>query len=193
MKQQFVIRNEKTKSYFWLSRLLGLLNLIGLIILLIQNDGFIKDNWPILIAVVMNAFFLVFVVVKTFIKKPEVVLWYRHIFFLSALVWGYTDYWLIAGLLIVFIFLDYLSHRKLIVTVSDKQIILPRLINQKVSWDELTNLVLKDGLLTIDFKNNTLFQQLVVTPDRHIDEDGFNTFCKNQLAKSQSGKTNDLS
>jgi hypothetical protein len=46
----------------------------------------------------------------------------------------------------------------------------------------LTNIVLKDGLLTIDMENNTLFQLEVDTDHNYPDEKGFNEFC-NQLLK----------
>ncbi len=52
-------------------------------------------------------------------------------------------------------------------------------------WKDVNNVVLKDGLLTIDLKNNTLIQKQVndvVSPEI---EQEFNGFCKEQL----DGKT----
>ena len=48
-------------------------------------------------------------------------------------------------------------------------------------WPDVKNVVLKDGLLTIDLKNNTLIQKQVNDPVEKEIEDEFNEFCKGQL------------
>jgi len=57
-----------------------------------------------------------------------------------------------------------------------------KLLNEKLyTWVEIQNVVLKDGLLTIDFKNNHIFQSPVTTKDVQPDEKSFNQFCRQQL------------
>jgi hypothetical protein len=56
-----------------------------------------------------------------------------------------------------------------------------------VLWSELNNVMLRDGLLTIDFNNNTLIQ--VDTDDEEnadyeVTEDEFNAYCRTQLNKA---------
>jgi hypothetical protein len=53
-----------------------------------------------------------------------------------------------------------------------------------ILWQDVTNAVLKDGLLTIDLKNNTLIQKQVNDPVEKQIEDEFNHFCKQQLTKT---------
>lgn len=53
-----------------------------------------------------------------------------------------------------------------------------------IFWKDVTNVVLKDGLLTIDLKNNTLIQKQVNDPVEKQIEDEFNHFCKEQLTKT---------
>jgi hypothetical protein len=67
---------------------------------------------------------------------------------------------------------------------AGNEIVLNGIRKRRISWAELNNVVLKDGLLTIDFKNNRLFQQEV--DDQEDDEydgseDEFNAFCSQQL------------
>ena len=52
------------------------------------------------------------------------------------------------------------------------------------AWSELQHLVLKDGLLSIDFRNNRLIQLLIETGKTPVDEKSFNEFCRNQLETS---------
>lgn len=47
-------------------------------------------------------------------------------------------------------------------------------------WELLSNIILKDGLLTLDFKNNKILQYEIRQKE---DEDEFNIFCSRHLFK----------
>ena len=55
------------------------------------------------------------------------------------------------------------------------------LIKKKYSWKDIDNVVLKDGLLTIDFKNNKLFQKEIDGEDKEADEEEFNNWVRGKL------------
>lgn len=50
-----------------------------------------------------------------------------------------------------------------------------------VQWDKLNNVVLKDRILTIDFKTDKLMQAEIAAESFEIDEKSFNRFCAEQL------------
>lgn len=52
-------------------------------------------------------------------------------------------------------------------------------------WSDVNNVVLKDGLLTIDFKNNKLIQKPVSEDVTIADEQDFNEFCIKMLTSEQ--------
>ncbi|MES2850077.1 MAG: hypothetical protein V4685_13545 [Bacteroidota bacterium] len=52
--------------------------------------------------------------------------------------------------------------------------------NKKHSWNSFNNLVLKDNLLTLDFKNNKVLQ-LEVEEKENFDEKRFNEFCGTRI------------
>jgi hypothetical protein len=59
---------------------------------------------------------------------------------------------------------------------------------KKYAWSEFSNIMLKDGILTMDFRNNKLFQKETddsIDPEYDGSEDGFNQFCRDQLALSK--------
>lgn len=62
---------------------------------------------------------------------------------------------------------------------------------KRISWSSLNNVVLKEGLLTLDYADNRLFQRETDDlDDEEYDgtEDEFNVFCRRQLKQShQSG------
>lgn len=55
--------------------------------------------------------------------------------------------------------------------------------HRTIHWYELQNVVLKDGVLTIDFKNNKINQSEISTQQSNsFNEAEFNEFCRSQLA-----------
>lgn len=48
-------------------------------------------------------------------------------------------------------------------------------------WNELQNVVMKDGILTVDFHNNTLIQKEIETQASAQTEQEFNEFCLERL------------
>lgn len=89
---------------------------------------------------------------------------------------------ILAGAIVLFwIYLKKREDGEKIV-VSERNIILPGLsADRLIEWNQLSNVIKKHDLLTIDFKNNKLLQVQVINAD-HIDEDEFNEFCQQQLA-----------
>lgn len=53
------------------------------------------------------------------------------------------------------------------------------------AWAELNNVVLKDGLLTVDYKNNKVFQKEIQEAPAYLEKE-FNEFCAEQLKKTRA-------
>ena len=61
-------------------------------------------------------------------------------------------------------------------------ILLNTLIKKKFSWHSLQSVILKGGLLTLDFKDNKLIQKEVLDEDEpDAPEDEFNDYCRSKL------------
>ena len=64
------------------------------------------------------------------------------------------------------------------ITFNSEGIIINKMLSKPVHyWNEFNNIILKDDMLTLDFKNNKLLQLNIVQSDKKIDEEGFNNFC----------------
>ena len=86
---------------------------------------------------------------------------------------------------VIVLFWIYLKRRENgeVIVISETNITLPGLSGDRVvEWNELTNLVKKHDLLTLDFKNNKLLQVEIINGD-DINENEFNQFCSGQLGK----------
>lgn len=95
----------------------------------------------------------------------------------------------------------WLAAAYVIAAVAEKQVKFPREVafdeeevvfntfpRSHYHWSEFSNVVLKDGLLTIDFKNNKLLQKEI---DSHVApqmEKDFNDFCKERIEEKKGEK-----
>lgn len=178
MKQfELVLKNEKEKSYRSVSIILLVLNFIGILILTYLK-GFTK--WGPLIISLIAAFSLF---ASYYFKNKNEKISFSAGFLLFSFAWQTAGYWVISILNLVFSVLNVVALQKPIVRISESQIIYPSFPKRKISWTDLNNLILKDGLLTIDFKNNKLIQQYVADASANISEKEFNEFCSQQLNK----------
>jgi hypothetical protein len=108
-----------------------------------------------------------------------------NISFAYALVlmnWLSWDLYWAAGLTLLPFILYTFATKKFKVIVSGKEIAFPSFPEKKIQWNELQNVVIKDELLTIDFKNNKIIQQ-EIEGDDDFNEKKFNDFCRVQLIK----------
>ena len=64
------------------------------------------------------------------------------------------------------------------INISSKGIFITKMLSKPThDWEEFNNIILKDDMLTLDFKNNKLLQLNVMASDNGIDENSFNNFC----------------
>ena len=63
-----------------------------------------------------------------------------------------------------------------------------KLFKKKVTWDEIDNVILRDGWLTVDFKNNKLLQKQIDSGENEASEEEFNEWVRNR--HNLSGRQN---
>lgn len=107
----------------------------------------------------------------------------RPFFFIIIMGWiSFENYWM-AGITLVFDIFSSITTRKLDVTFTKNQIQYPSFPLKQINWNDVNQVILKDGLLTIDLKSNKLFQQTIDEIKTPVDEKEFNDFCRQQLNK----------
>ncbi len=67
------------------------------------------------------------------------------------------------------------------IAFDETEIVINSFPKKKYLWNELKNVVIKDGLLTLDFNNNKLFQKVIDSEVAPSLEQEFNTFAQQQL------------
>ena len=181
-------------------KLLPVLHLLVALIFIVDlshvPENRIKD-W--IFSAVYFIAFLLLLIAAIFYKRILNNVWghFRLLFLESMLFLGGSVYFwskglslvalshaILAGVLVLFmIYLRRRENGELII-VSISNVILPGITGQRIiEWNELTNVIKRDDLLTLDFKNNRLLQVQILNAD-DISENEFNQFCLQQLNKN---------
>jgi hypothetical protein len=165
------LKNEKIRFYSRFSVLLIC------ILAILYTYIFIADFQPSTISILISTLVggtIVFSLFRPFRFS------YPLCFVFLALAFATMHYYIPAACSLIFALLVFISLRSTIVTVDENQVIWPSFPKKLFSWAELSNVILKDGLLTIDLKDNKLIQQ-PLEMEASIDEKDFNEFCQRQL------------
>ncbi|GEM_PF-5887113 len=173
--------DQRTRFYPLVTFFMLLINTFMFGYLLSRASDDVKGYSLIKIGFILGLVSLVFFTVQRYRKillsyKPEIA------FIIMALTWFFLGaFW--QGLLMLLVaVMGLISSRKQVLLISQEGIQLPGLRTKKIAWADVSNIVIKDAILTIDLKDNRLFQLLLDVNDRsRIKEDEFNAFCRSKL------------
>lgn len=114
-------------------------------------------------------------------KKKE--LHFRNWLFAAGLLWLGMPYfeWMFVPF-VCFALLESQAKYPLEIGFQKDGVVINTLFKKKIPWSALESVLLKDGLLTLDYKDNTLIQKEVLDDeDPDADEDEFNEYCRGKL------------
>lgn len=173
-----ILKKENQKKYNLISWIILFVNAVCLF-LFSASTGF-KNIGP----AIAGAVVILIVILIRYLKSPNEKMAFWFPLFLCSAAWLKINYWWISILDLVFLILGLLAAKDLIIYFSDKEIKYASLFNRVFSWTEISHAILKDDMLTIDFKNNKIIQQQVDEQSSSLNEKEFNDFCNKQLTLS---------
>jgi predicted membrane protein len=181
---EIILKNERSRLYDRLALFIFILNAVGICLVFYLNYSSIsqKDTGQITALALFIFLSVLWGSSRNYIKK------YLFVFasVSTGLYWLLMGFWWI-GLILLLLSLFYtLSKKDYKVKVNSDNISYPSFPKRLINWNELNNAVLKDGLLTIDFKNNRIIQHYIDTRRKMIDQKEFNEFCTQQLKASRT-------
>lgn len=109
---------------------------------------------------------------------------YRYWLLAAAIGWiGTTSVPWVGAFFFLLAFLEYQAKRPLEIGFDQDCVVMNTLIKRRFDWSMFDNVILKDGLLTLDFKDNHLLQREVADDEEEddADEEEFNAFCRERL------------
>lgn len=182
-----ILKNRNHRYIDLMGILLSLISVLFFVYELIYNSSSASLAYPIG-AVAVIAILIWNLVQSSKGKK----VYYSRALLLAALVWMKMPFfqWL-AFVFIALALLEYQAKYSIEIGFSDQEIVFNSLLKKRYQWTQFDNIVLKDGLLTLDFANNRILQREVEDDEEdEADEDEFNAYCRKQLnARPEVGKS----
>ncbi len=108
---------------------------------------------------------------------------FRNWLFVAGIFWIGMPFlqWLVIPFFVM-AFLEIHAKYPLEIGFYPGGVVVNSLFKKKISWEMLQSVILKDGLLTLDFRNNKLFQKEVLDDDDpDATEDEFNEYCRSKI------------
>ncbi len=140
--------------------------------LFFRTDTYFIINIFAALVLLFGAVFIKVLLVKLKGNKMVLLLFSAILLFIATQAITFT---------LILLFYGYLAKflkKQPIILIAENGVTIKKLLsNTTFSWAEFSNIVLKDNLLTLDFKNNKLIQVKVDEKQTTIDEYGFNEFC----------------
>jgi hypothetical protein len=159
----------------------------SLLLLVISVLLFLREQWlspNIKITYLFGAIAIIAVIGWNLYQqeKNHKTVFYNNALFLAAIGWVTMPFlsWLFIPFSLLALFEKQAKH-PLEVGFTDSHITINTLIRRRHQWRDFNNIVLKDDLLTLDFKNNRLLQRETVDEEGDAEEDEFNLYCQQQL------------
>jgi len=116
------------------------------------------------------------------ITKKGNIAYYRIGLLLATIGWGsLTRFSWITILYFIAVLIEKQVKFPQEIAFDTDGIVFNTLPKKSYQWQEMTNIILKDGILTLDFKNNKLIQKPIDLHTTEMIEKEFNEFCKDQL------------
>ncbi|MEO6540000.1 MAG: hypothetical protein ABIN74_03370 [Ferruginibacter sp.] len=181
MKFSFTLKDNNLKGYNQFTWFLFFLHIIVAAAFVLNTN----DNNVRLSIYILLGFYALLGIVYFFYRTHRKAL--ETFSLIMALL--YANFWLkhvgaIALIIftIVYLLVTVVKGKRTTVLFSEEDIQLTRVFKTVVfPWAEMDNVILKDNLLTIDFKTNKIIQVEIVESGRAVDEAEFNRFCREQL------------
>lgn len=181
MKYNFTLKDNNEKSYKQFIWFLFFLHIVAAGLFALNAAG----NLDRLSAVILLGFFAILYIVYYFFRKHvkafetfSLILallyanfWFQHVGIIAVIIFA-----------LVYLVVVMLQGKKTTVLFSEEGVHLTRVFKTVVfPWAALDNVILKDNLLTIDFKTNKIIQVEIAEPNKALDEMEFNLFCTGQM------------
>ena len=180
-KFEIVFKNRKIQTYRRITLLLVVLNTLFFIY-------FLFDDTLRKTAILSGAVIILFAAFSFYKTKKAHQSFFlsEWVFFLLMILWiQFDNYWMASVSMILFL-LCTAATDKLTYDFNFALIKQKNFPWNKYSWNIMENVILKDNIITMDFRNNRIIQAEI--ENENINETDFNVFVRSCLSKSVISK-----
>jgi len=189
MKVHDYIIEVKRPSYFVIDLISRLMLIIAIAVFSYAISAIHEVNWLTITFGILVAGMIAWWIRCTINHKKEVIVYYRLGLLIATIGWVINYKKLDGPLWIPILYFIAVLFEKQVkfpkeIAFNEEGIIINSFPKKFYRWGSLSNVVLKDCILTVDFKNNKLIQKETQEETTELEEKEFNEFCKKQLAIS---------
>jgi len=172
----FVLQENKTDIEIVITRIL--LAVAGIATLLYGGTYYLI-NISTAVVLIAISYFVNRVSTRFEISRSTVLIISAIILFIG------THSFIFTGTLLCYAFLLRFLQKKPEVIITNDNVVIKKVFGDEVFvWSQFNNIILKDGLLTLDFVDNKLLQLIVDEDETKVEESLFNSFCREQLVSA---------
>jgi hypothetical protein len=151
---RFAIRNDKYRLYKRIASFIFFLNALAF--------GYVAANvtsrFSMLLLIVVSVLLIAYGSYCFFARNTSDRS-YIPLYIISALVWATeVQFYLASAILIVLMVMQILAQYKVYLEIDSSSLRIQTYTRRTIAWNEVGNLVMKDGLLSIDFANQKIMQ-----------------------------------
>ncbi len=181
MPYSFTLKDNNQKAYNQFTWFLFFLHIIAAAVLAVK----VTENKERLSIYILLAFYVILALVYNFYRTHRKALetfslilallyanfWFQHVGIIAVLIFA-----------VVYTIVTVVKGKRTTVVFGEDGIQLTRVFKTVIfPWAAMSNVVLKDNVLTIDFKTNKIIQVEIVDTAMVVNEFEFNRFCTRQL------------
>ncbi|MEP7145255.1 MAG: hypothetical protein ABI707_20390 [Ferruginibacter sp.] len=156
----------------------AMLALAAIAAMVYQSEGYYYLNLSLAAALLIAAVFIKLLLVKFRIHKIVLLSVAAVILFIATRSIAFALIFLVYGYLVKFL------NRQPVIVITNEGITIKKLFASPVyRWNEFSNIILKDSVLTLDFKNNKLVQVGIDETRAVVDENSFNEYCIGKVGR----------
>lgn len=182
MKYSFTLKDNNQKAYKLFTWFLFFLHIAAAMFALSTDDYKVKLS----IYIMLGFYALLSTVYYFYRKHPKALETFSLIMALMYANFWFQQVGILAVIVfaVVFITVTVVKGKTTTVLFTDEGVHLTRVFKTVIfPWTEMDNVMLKDNLVTIDFKTNKIIQVEIVENNRMVDETEFNLFCKEHISR----------
>ena len=181
MQYSFTLKDNNQKAYNQFTWFLFFLHIIAAAVFALNTaDNSVRLKIYILLAfyAMLSIFYFIYRTHPKALETFSLIMallyanfWFQHVGIIAVIAFA-----------LIYIIVTLVKGKRTTVFFSDEGIHLTRVFKTIIfPWAEIGNAILKDNLLTIDFKTNKIIQVEIIEGAKLIDETEFNLFCTEQL------------
>lgn len=184
MQFAVAIKNPKTRFYYLITSIIVFIHVIVFVFLLF-SDKYSHDSFGCLFLLVL------YLVMRLYISRKNKIRFYidQIAYLILAASWLAMRNYELMAICIALGVLYHFSLQKIRFVFTESSFRKTNFPSVEYAWKDVENVILRDDILTIDFKNNKLIQ-CEIDEDTSINEREFNHFAIEQLKKYSPAEKN---